>query len=374
MFHQGNALGLASWCVQPLYCYAYRRLLELRQNKHRREDPSTVERWLLGALLLNPAVTTFWNMRRELVRAHKLDVTEELSFARLVLYHKPNCFEAFAYRRWLLSHILEAKKPNYNSRLAESLLCAELEFAGTCADRYANNYHAWSHRRHVLTLRESLGCIHPTFELEWKKSLAWCQQHVSDYSSLSYRQFLLQKCLLDAMESPESVFKFTQVHYQQRQPELLVYIDLVARDNELRQRLSAVITEPKSVEQRKCLTALSYWTEECLVNDDIIRLYMDHEASWCHRRSLAHILMCLITSYKKYSYYRNELALIQPNVTIRNNIPDDDITTFHDFIMQTFRTRTEMLGKLVTTRTQHEQALVDRFVKFLTSIGFDNRS
>lgn len=384
VFHHEEALGLASWCVQPLYCYAYRRLLELRQNKHRREEPSTVARWLLGALLLNPEITTFWNMRRELVKAHKLDATEELSFARLVLYHKPKCFEAFAYRRWLLSYILDAKEPNYNPGPTESLLCAELELAGTCADRYANNYHAWSHRRHVLTLRESRGHTHPTFEFEWKNSLAWCQRHVSDYSSFSYRQFLLRKCMFEARESPESLVKRAEDEYEQRREKLVEYINsniCVARGSGLLQRLPAVINEPRSIEQRTCLTALSYWTEECRANEDIIRMFMDHEASWCHRRFLAHLLMCLISSYKKYSCYRNEIAdirlrnkLIQAKDTIKNNVPDADIMTFHDFLMDDFRTRTETIGELAALRSQHEEGLVHRFFKFLTSIGFVNRS
>ena len=196
MFHDENSLGLASWCVQPLFCYAYNCLIDLRRNKHRREDPATVSRWLLGALLLNPDISTFWNMKRELIKGGRLDPMQELRFSKIVLYYKAKCFEAFAYRRWLVKFILmESKQPSVNM---DALLKNELKVANMAADRYANNCHAWNHREHAIGLLETLIPVglNPLLQKEWEESSNWCNRHVSDSSGFAYRQFLLKKLLL----------------------------------------------------------------------------------------------------------------------------------------------------------------------------------
>ncbi|KZC05396.1 PREDICTED: protein prenyltransferase alpha subunit repeat-containing protein 1 [Dufourea novaeangliae] len=383
VFHQEDCLGLASWCVQPLCSYAYRRLFELRQNKHRREEPSTIAKWLLGALLLNPDVTTFWNMRRELVRNHKLEVSEEFAFSQLVLYHKPKCFEAFAYRRWLLSYVLNAKDSRYDFNSAESPLCTELNLVTTCADRYANNYDAWSHRRHVMTLRESRGFVYPTFENEWKNTLAWCQRHISDYSGLSYRQFLLQKYMFEFKELPrESLIKCLPAVAEQCREELFGYIKSNVSDTHKLQRLfNAAGTEYKvtssSAEQQTYFRTMSYWTEECRANESAICMYNDYEALWCHRRFLACILVRFIATYIKHSCRRDEHAekSVEATTNVQNKLAanEDDVTLCHDFLVEAFRSRTEKLAELATKRDQHEKMLVERFFKFLRSIGFEIR-
>ncbi|KAG7205074.1 hypothetical protein KM043_005452 [Ampulex compressa] len=388
VFHQEECLGLASWSVQPLYCYAYRRLLELRQNRHRREEPSTVARWLLGALLLNPDVTTFWNMRRELVRSHKLDPSQELSFARLVLYHKPKCFEAFAYRRWLLPYILDAKEERQNVMPAESPLCVEMEIAGTCADRYANNYHAWSHRRHVMTLRESRGYAHPSLESEWKNSLVWCQRHVSDYSGLSYRQFLLRKYMFETRAgTSESLIKQTDVDdTEERREELAAYVESSVgrgQSSELQRLFDALHAKYKAssteIERHAFFRALSYWAEECKINESTISMFNDHEALWYHRRFLIYLLLRLIASYRKYSCYKEESAvsLSEKKTTIdmdedvlETSLTDDPVAICHNFLAEGFRNRSQKIIELASKRDQHEKMLVERFVKFLAGIEF----
>ncbi|KAK2588457.1 hypothetical protein KPH14_004446 [Odynerus spinipes] len=400
VFHQEECLGLASWCVQPLYCYAYRRLLEHRRNRHRREDPSNVARWLLGALLLNPDVATFWNMRRELVRCHKLDASEELAFTRLVLHQKPKCFEAFAYRRWLLPYILDAKGKNYDPIAAESPLCAEADVARTCADRYANNYHAWSHRRYVMTLRESRGYTHPTLEAEWKSSLAWCQRHVSDYSGHAYRQFLLRKCVLETeASSKEDFLEYTNTaDYRQRCDAVLAYVSGVLSENphEKESEDSTTLTRDDTtcrtldmlhgkshpgctsrLESQACFHALSYWIEESMANEDSIRMYNDHEALWCHRRYLAHLLLRLVESYKMYSTYKagvvDDSCRIRPlelgdNVDGRNESKGNNIQAP---LVKAFLDRTREIVELARKRDAYERILVERFQRFLGNIGLE---
>ncbi|XP_043262055.1 protein prenyltransferase alpha subunit repeat-containing protein 1 isoform X2 [Colletes gigas] len=386
VYHQEDSLGLASWCVQPLYCYAHRRLFELRQNKHRREEPSTIARWLLGALLLNPEVTTFWNMRRELVRSQKLEASEEFAFSRLVLYHKPKCFEAFAYRRWLLSYVLNGKDSRYDPDLTESPLCTELNVAATCADRYGNNYDAWSHRRHVMALRESRGFTYPTLESEWKNSLAWCQRHVSDYSGLSYRQFLLQRYMFEFKELPRDSLIKCPEDEEQCKDELYAYVKSnvsAAGDRHKLQRLFETMrTEfrPASsrTEPQTYFCAFSYWAEECRVNESTIYTYNDYEALWCHRRFLAYLLVRFIALYVKHSYRRDdrdEKSIETKDVQVKLLVAtDDDVTFCHDLLVEAFRTRTRKIADLAAKRDQHEKMLVERFFKFLRSIGFEIRS
>lgn len=369
VFHQGDSLGLASWCVQPLYCYVHRRLLEHRRNKHRREEPGTIAKWLVGALLLNPDVTTFWNMRRELVRSHKLELSDELLFTRLVLYHKPKCFEVFAYRRWLLSYILSAKDSDYDPEPAESPLTAELEIATTCADRYASNYHAWSHRRHVMTLRESRGFTYPTVDAEWKSSLAWCQRHVSDYSGFSYRQFLLNKYMFDAKELPgeEPFRKCTDLLGEQWRKELFAYIKSNVSDTRETDRLQRLLdAEPgaivcPSVREHACLRGLSYWLEECRANDSAICMYNDHEALWCHRRFLAYLL-ARFAPLQHLCHGDGE----------SNDASLDSLS--RDLLVEAFRTRTGKIAELAVKRDHHERMLVERFFKFARTIGLEIKS
>lgn len=64
---------------------------------------------LTSAILLNPEVTTFWNMRRELVIDGTLNGNDELNFSAVVLTFKPKCAEIFNYRRWIFFNILKGK-------------------------------------------------------------------------------------------------------------------------------------------------------------------------------------------------------------------------------------------------------------------------
>ncbi|XP_015190253.1 PREDICTED: protein prenyltransferase alpha subunit repeat-containing protein 1-B [Polistes dominula] len=363
VFHQEDSLGLASWCVQPLYCYTHRRLLEHRGNKHRREDPSIIARWLSGALLLNPDTATFWNMRRELVKSNKLDVIEELAFTRLALYVKARSFDALSYRRWLLPYVLNSEGKNYDLAIVEPTLTTEMIVNTICANRYPTNYHAWSHRKCVMILKEFYGHTNPSYEKEWKDSLAWCQLNVSDYSGQCYRQYLLEKFLLATdINSKDNLLKCVKSSdYQSRCHMVMDYVSDVfylthdnnsqsnqeSNDNEKnndssttqhcitshtldllhgKARLgistttnststSTITNNSSSSSNLKlepwqiCFLALSYWVEECKANEECIKMYEDHEALWSQRRYLAHLLLRFIESYKKYSYYKSDIIL-----------------------------------------------------------------
>ncbi|KAI4478441.1 hypothetical protein M0802_014499 [Mischocyttarus mexicanus] len=423
VFHEENSLGLASWCVQPLYCYTHRRLLEHRGNKHSREDPSNVARWLLGALLINPDVSTFWNMRRELVKSNKLDVTEELAFTRLVLYKKAKCFDAMAYRRWLLPYILNPEGKNYDLAIVEPMLSTEIIVSTICANRYPSNYHTWSHRKYVMILKESYEYTNPSYESEWKESLDWCQTNISDYSGHCYRQYLLEKYILATdINTKDNLFKCTSdMIYLDRCRSVMDYVegdlnpncdnsrilnratshtlDLyhgktrsdISTTTSTKTSTTSTHTIPDSCSSSNnnsnfqfepwqiCFLALSYWVQECQANENCIKMYYNHEALWYQRRYLAHLLLRLIESYKKYSYYKSDIILdysrsptkqheIDEIVYKQSDDKDQDKNKTKAPLIQAFLNRTREIIDLVGKRDSHQQCLVDNFTKYLNDI------
>ncbi|XP_033229941.1 protein prenyltransferase alpha subunit repeat-containing protein 1 [Belonocnema kinseyi] len=384
VFHDENSLGLASWSVQPLFSYAYNRLLDLRQNKHRREDSGTVSKWLLGVLLLNPDISTFWNMKRELVKSGRLDPMQELGFASIVLYYKSKCFEAFAYRRWLVKFILMESTHSVN---VDSILRNEFKVAAMAADRYANNCHAWSHREYALGLFETLAPedLNPLLQTEWEESSNWCNRHVSDYSGFAYRQFLLKKLLLyrrnreEGAPSPERVaksrelvFKFAKAGTRGCNDVFLLFdgssdqvLDLM-HDSENEKRVS---------DYEQCLINLSYWAEECMLNEDLIISFPGHEALWCHRRFLAYSLLALQTSYKKYSYYKSEnfdpCQGIRPRIEINRSRTVDSASVSKGLLELAFRNHNHDVIALAKKSGNHQHSLAEKFIKYLKFIDLE---
>ena len=95
-----NHLGIESWCLKYVYQYAHQYIIKhKKQNRY----PLTIVKYLNCAILINPDVATFWNIRRNLVERVQLSLTQEFQFSALVLSKKPKSSEAFFYRRWLYS-------------------------------------------------------------------------------------------------------------------------------------------------------------------------------------------------------------------------------------------------------------------------------
>lgn len=103
-------LGIESWCIKYVYQYAHRYVVGQREQN--RMSPSIVK-YLNFAILINPDVASFWNVRRQLVERVQLSITQEFQFSALVLSKKPKSSEAFFYRRWLYS---------FQSKLCRELL------------------------------------------------------------------------------------------------------------------------------------------------------------------------------------------------------------------------------------------------------------
>lgn len=105
-----NNLGLESWCIHHTYEYAHKTILLTKlpnsvgkMNNSNNCRNNNIVKYLNFAILINPDVTTFWNVRRQLFVKNKLNITKEFQFSSIVLSKKPKSNEAFAYRRWLFS-------------------------------------------------------------------------------------------------------------------------------------------------------------------------------------------------------------------------------------------------------------------------------
>lgn len=370
VYHEENCLGLASWCVRPLYCYTYNRLIELRAKK-RREDSSTTSRWLLGAILLNPDISTFWNMRRELIRNRRLDPLQELKFTQIVLYNKAKCFEAFAYRRWIIEYILMENE--FTKSNVESLLRTEIRVAAMSADRYANNYHAWSHREYVITTYQTVAptTFGSVLLSEWESSKNWCSQHVSDHSGLSYRQFLLKQLLLLERWPEELKIFFTPQQVAQRRAMISLYIKSGTKESNISllyndscdcDILNYLHGKDKNqnsdVNYKQILMALSYWIEDCSVNQDLINCFTGHESLWYHRRFLAYSLRCIENSYSKYFCYKCETFNPQHCVRLDQEEPKSPLEI-------AFMNHNDKIIALEEKQLGQQSHIVKKFVEFL---------
>lgn len=100
VIHLNHNLGLESWCIKFVYEFAHKIVLNNRKDLLKSSNLSIVK-YLNCATLINPDVSTFWNIRRQLVEKLHLDLIQEFLFSAIVLSKKPKSSEAFFYRRWL---------------------------------------------------------------------------------------------------------------------------------------------------------------------------------------------------------------------------------------------------------------------------------
>ncbi|XP_001844388.2 protein prenyltransferase alpha subunit repeat-containing protein 1 [Culex quinquefasciatus] len=215
VIHAEHNLGLQSWCVKYIYEYAHRLILRYKtecgrptgangsansssgnsnSNTTSNNNNTTtggsssllavlgagnnsIVKYLNCAILINPDVATFWNLRRQLFARNRLDITKEFQFATVVLSKKPKSNEAFAYRRWLyLFQSYDAIDWSFEIGLCEK-----------CADKSTTNYHAWCHRQWAIMKAPHL------LKFEIFKTEKFIRKHIHDFSCYNHRQFVLAK-------------------------------------------------------------------------------------------------------------------------------------------------------------------------------------
>jgi hypothetical protein len=145
------------------------------------------------------------------------------------------------------------------------LLEKELQVSQYAADRYSNNYHAWSHRMWCLTHLASFASA-PLLK-EWAASEVWVSSHVSDHSGMQYRQFLLNHLL--ELKQPVS-----DDIAEKARKSILQFLSCSWSDDGI------------DIVQSPLIKAVGLIASELLLNTDLILRFAGHEALWCHRRYL----------------------------------------------------------------------------------------
>lgn len=115
-------LGLESWCVTHVYEHSHRKILDNKCLSNKHISNENFLKYINCAILINPDVSLFWNIRRKLVEKNKLNLTKEFQFSSIVLNRKPKSAESFSYRRWLFSFQSKFNLSKNNS-FTNSFLC-----------------------------------------------------------------------------------------------------------------------------------------------------------------------------------------------------------------------------------------------------------
>ncbi|XP_018574719.1 protein prenyltransferase alpha subunit repeat-containing protein 1-B isoform X2 [Anoplophora glabripennis] len=276
---------------------------------------------LIGAILINPDVGTFWNMRRILVELDVLSVDRELHFSKIVLTHKSKSNEAFSYRRWLLKRILTKISEN-DLHAPLSLLQNELMVVHMASEKSPNNYHSWSHRiwcmENIAACSPSIGDI---VYSELNYSQEWINTHVSEHSGYHYRQYLLKlvrshrKIVLVFESFYNFVIKQLDLINDGEFSNLLVY--LLGK-----QHKTGLLEETNSYINYVSLLLYDLFI---LVNK-LNKLFPEHESLFYHRRFLVYHLLKLAYDYHDVDFQaRNRVNQSSINPSDDKNIVRSDV-------------------------------------------------
>lgn len=317
VLYEESCLGLESWCVKHVYKYAHTELIEVRTPLTNKKLPlykmKDLNHLLIGVLLINPDVYTFWNMKRELIERSVLNINKELSFTRLVLSHKSKSNEAFAYRRWLLTKLLNQTSA-VDARFMDNVINKELEVTNIAAEKAQNNYHAWNHRIWIFNIiKSNLQFTQNHIANELQFSLKWILSHVSEHSGFHYRQFLIN-CVKEYTNWQDSFdmyysyvkkyFKTTKnVNYTMLLREILGPWDLIVQKKQSSDDVNKYMN---------CVNYISVLLYDLFYTLEVLyKSFPGHESIWYYRRSITHFLfktVCDILSVNlKSSMYSEEI-------------------------------------------------------------------
>ena len=121
------------------------------------------------------------------------------------------------------------------------------------------------------------------------------------------------------------------------------------------------------------LINLSYWTEECILNEDLINSFPGHEALWYHRRFLAYSLLALIASYRKYSSYKFEAfdPCLGRRPKIEKSKTAENASEPKGLLEMAFRNQNQDIIALAKRNGNHQLSLAEKFIKYLTYIDLE---
>uniref|UniRef100_A0A1B0AN92 Protein prenyltransferase alpha subunit repeat-containing protein 1 n=1 Tax=Glossina palpalis gambiensis TaxID=67801 RepID=A0A1B0AN92_9MUSC len=292
VIHVEHNLGLESWCAKHVYDHAHNMLMNIKKSaqQHQRylQENDVLLKYLNVALLINPDVTTFWHLRRQLVQKTRLKMNRELKFSVLVLSKKPKSSEAFAYRRWLFSF-----------QSVESIdWHLEIGICERCADRSASNYHAWSHRQWILQNAPSL------LSSEIIRSEKFMRKHISDYSSYHYRQLVILYAYRNCYYDTNDLYHLSDLK------ELLAYylVADVHTPSEILQVMLPGIDNTAVGEERlnSFLYCCNLAAHDMRLCDDQKNMYGERESFELHRRVCLKFIIeqdvCLLSGHLQGKY------------------------------------------------------------------------
>lgn len=169
------------------------------------------------------------------------------------------------------------------------------------AERYANNYHAWSHRIWCLnqigsTNRDKI------YQIEWAWSEKWISAHVSDYSGLHYRTFLINSII--NWSASYEIGPCLDHSFDQ-------FVQIVSS-------VGGVLHDEPPL-------PLKVFIYELILSTELIETFHGHEALWCHRRSVFQLLKSLLSKSKsKPIIHQNTEGIpVRKDFKMDSNMIDD---------------------------------------------------
>lgn len=272
-------VALEGWCVKHVYLYAYTQMMQWKHSQ-KKLDPAVLLSWTRAILLINPDVQTAWNIRKDFVFNDIQNIEEELKFSELVLSRKPKCLDVFSHRKLLLQRMKDKQI------LSIKIIKYEFEVCTRAAERYPNNYYAWSHR--IWVIQELVIDKKQITIQELKNTESWVCSHISDHSGFHYRQFLLMTCI-------------KEINSNNHHSSSLL--------SNIQESTSETVNDKRNTKDRMTVTN-EVWLllqQELILNSDLIFSYPGHETLWCHRRFIVHILC---------HYYHSTVNSVLPKCVI----------------------------------------------------------
>ena len=245
---ESDKLGLEQWSLKIIYTYVHQYFHKLVSGIPKCVDDKGDFQGVFITqvlLMLNPEHMTAWNYRKLLLKSGTLLLKDDLKLMDLIMAKFPKSPETFAHRKWVVKLLIDNIKVSSlchtettDDTEVKTVLDHEFHICTLTASKYPNNYNAWSHRiwlfkSYIVGTR----LLEHYIATEQSAISTFVSEHISDYSGLHYKQFLLKMASDDQHVS--IVENYFQLEFQE--------------------------------------------------NFDLLSRYPDHEALWCHRRSLLFI-------------------------------------------------------------------------------------
>lgn len=310
----------------------------------------------LGALLIQPNVSTLWNMKRELVEENILPIIDELHFTSIALSNKSKSQETFSYRRWCLEKLIEKEPGIENDQIVlSSLFRNEMRIVDLASQHAKHNYHAWNHRIWAVEtlLKLSPKSFPSLFIEENTYSGKFILQHVSEHVAFNYHQYILKLVKKYSFDNFNKCFVEGIDNY------------LNPYTKELDELLGSSLYSSNLPDHMKSkyLDFFRILLVELVCTLKKFAFYQIHESVWYHRR---YVVYSLIETYLEYHGLKNS----KEDCTKRSEDTGEhypklfkaDFTTFGNSKLHTILCEIENKALQVKC-SENEASIVENLVK-----------